>query len=476
MRFDGTLGEDNMNANGAALLEAERLAAALDLAEVAVRRFDGTILHWSHGMRDLYGFAPEEAVGRVSHDLLRTEFPTPLPQINKALLRDGQWRGELVHHARDGKRMIVTSRWRLHREAPREKPLVVVANADVTALHAAKEVLAANEERVLHSTAELQAIYGNAPLGLALVNRDLRFVSVNRLLAEMNGVPVEAHAGRTLREVLPPLLAERLEPLYRRVLATGEPVAEMLVGETVAAPGQTRHWRVGYHPVRDETGVVWAVCALVQDVTERVGAEQARDTIARELRHGVQNLLAMVQGLAARTARDAGGHPERFIAEFGSRLAALGRASNLLNIAAWQPVRCAALARAALEPWLPKGIDLTGCEPEEPHAFVIGRGQAQALALALHELATNAVSHGAWSLPGGHVAVRCAQGADGVAHIDWTETEGPKCPPRPAKGGFGTWLLQQALPRQLGTGAKVSLDFQPTGLRVSIRFLPSVSH
>jgi two-component sensor histidine kinase len=65
---------------------------------------------------------------------------------------------------------------------------------------------------------------------------------------------------------------------------------------------------------------------------------------------------------------------------------------------------------------------------------------------------------------------------DGAARIEWTETGGPECPPRPAEGGFGAWLLQQALPRQLGTGAKVSLDFQPTGLRVSIRFVPSVNH
>src|SRR5690349_3993820 len=115
-----------MDAIGATLLEAERLAAALDLAEVAVRRFDGTILHWSRGMRDLYGFTPEEALGRVSHDLLRTEFPAPLPQINKALLRDGLWRGELIHRARDGKRMVVTSRWRLLRDVSRARPLVVV--------------------------------------------------------------------------------------------------------------------------------------------------------------------------------------------------------------------------------------------------------------------------------------------------------------------------------------------------------------
>jgi PAS domain S-box-containing protein len=356
------------------------------------------------------------------------------------------------------------------------KPLVVVANTDVTTLHAAKELLAANEERVLRSTAELQAIYSNAPLGLALVDRDLRFISVNGLLAEMNGVPTEAHAGRTMREVLPASLAERIEPLYRRVLATGEPGAEMLVRETMAAPGRTRHWRVGCHPVRNETGTVWAVCALVQDVTERIEAEQARDNVARELRHGVQNLLAMVQGLAARTSRDAGGHPERFIAEFGSRLAALGRASKLLNVEAWQPVHCAALVRAALDPWLPKGIDLTGGGPEEPHTFVVGRGQAQALALALHELATNAVSHGAWSLPGGHVAVHCAQDADGVAQIDWVETGGPECPPGLAKDGFGAWLLLQALPRQLGSGAKVSCDFQPAGLWVNIRFVPSISH
>jgi PAS domain S-box-containing protein len=141
--------------------------------------------------------------------------------------------------------------------------------------------LAAREAKVaLHeSEARLRATYDSAPVGLALLDCDLRFVIVNRHLVEVTGASAEARLGRTVREVLPHL-ADTVEPILHRVLETGEPVLNLsLTSETAAAPGETRHWLASYQPVRDAAGGIIGICAAVQDVTAQRRAEAvlARD-------------------------------------------------------------------------------------------------------------------------------------------------------------------------------------------------------
>jgi len=88
--------------------------AALDANEsIMTRAIDGKINFWNRGAEELYGWSREEAVGRVSHDLLRTRFPEPLDKIDAELIQSGHWRGQLVHTARDGRRIVVDSRWLL---------------------------------------------------------------------------------------------------------------------------------------------------------------------------------------------------------------------------------------------------------------------------------------------------------------------------------------------------------------------------
>src|SRR5258705_13008924 len=82
-----------------------------------------------------------------------------------------------------------------------------------------------------------------APAGLAILDRELRYVQLNETLALMNGRPVADHLGKPLREVLP-TIAATLEPLLQRILDTGEPALNIeLSGETPAQPGVTRYWR-----------------------------------------------------------------------------------------------------------------------------------------------------------------------------------------------------------------------------------------
>ena len=123
--------------------------------------------------------------------------------------------------------------------------------------------------------ADLDALFTHAPVGLVLFDRDLRYRRINRALAlDINGLPVDAHLGKRVAEVLPGLPAE-MEETFRTVLETGQPAPEReIVGETPARPGEQRVWKANYFPVRDRKGTVIGVGNTVVDVTEEKRANE----------------------------------------------------------------------------------------------------------------------------------------------------------------------------------------------------------
>jgi len=115
----------------------------------------------------------------------------------------------------------------------------------------------------------LDTLFASAPVGLGYFDTDLRCVRVNQALAAINGVPVEDHPGRPLEELLGPL-ADRVMPLYRHALVSGQPILEQEVeGHALTATGEQRHWLVSCTPVRSGDGTVLGVSSVVIDVTER---------------------------------------------------------------------------------------------------------------------------------------------------------------------------------------------------------------
>lgn len=123
---------------------------------------------------------------------------------------------------------------------------------------------------------ELDRLYRTSPAGLAFIDTDLRFIRINEALANINGFPVEAYIGRTLREMMSPALADRLEPVLRRVVSEGEAAMNVeLEGEPRAEPGQLRHWLANYYPLKRRDGAVIGVNVVVQDITERKRTEEA---------------------------------------------------------------------------------------------------------------------------------------------------------------------------------------------------------
>jgi PAS domain S-box-containing protein len=121
-----------------AALDAEsarsrELAQALDVAQAIMRDLDGRITYWSSGSARLYGYSATEAHGRISHELLKTEFPLPHDEIRAILQASGRWEGELVHVGKDGRRVHVASQWILRRRRGGEPASVIEVNTDVTA-------------------------------------------------------------------------------------------------------------------------------------------------------------------------------------------------------------------------------------------------------------------------------------------------------------------------------------------------------
>jgi len=201
--------------------------------------------------------------------------------------------------------------------------------------------------------------------------------------------------------------------------------------------------------------------------------------VVAELNHRAKNALATVQALAQQTMRGpAGGDPARFVEAFTARLQTLARAHDLLAALSWEGAALDSVVRAGLAPWMeadgPGGERRMTlrccCGPAAPPATP---GQVQALVMALHELATNATKYGALSVPAGRVAVSCRAASEGrEAVLEWRESGGPTLAGPPAARGFGTRMLERALARDLGPGARVTLDFAPAGLHATIAFQP----
>jgi PAS domain S-box-containing protein len=138
--------------------------------------------------------------------------------------------------------------------------------------------------RAQESLAVLDAVFATAPVGLALLDREGRYVRVNEALAAMNGIPAEDHVGRPPKDLVPGV-GDLVEPLHRQVLETGRPVLDIGVSDDAPGPsGKPRSWLISYYPVRGEDESIRGVGVVVADITDRenafAAAQAARERLA----------------------------------------------------------------------------------------------------------------------------------------------------------------------------------------------------
>ncbi|MGA1988012.1 MAG: PAS domain-containing protein [Candidatus Sulfotelmatobacter sp.] len=129
----------------------------------------------------------------------------------------------------------------------------------------------------------LAAYFSSSSVGLCILDTELRYLALNQALAEFHGVPVSDHLGKTLREILGDIAADRIEPQFQRVLATREPVNYVL-SATLSAKKEVGHWIAHYLPIQDASGVVTRIGVVVVEITAQKKLEESLKDVGGKLR------------------------------------------------------------------------------------------------------------------------------------------------------------------------------------------------
>ena len=215
-------------------------------------------------------------------------------------------------------------------------------------------------------------------------------------------------------------------------------------------------WTYSFGPI-DFEGKVGGVLVVCKDVTSEHMAREALNLINEELKHRVKNTLTVLGAVATQTFQNASSKAE--LEKYKGRLAAFGRAHDLLTAANWAAAPLQDVITTALIPYRTGEGRFKISGPP----LVVKSRQALALSLAIHELATNALKYGALTVAGGHVSITWTsenpQGEPNFVLV-WQETGGPP-PPEPSGVGFGSRLISRVLEDDFG-GA-VEMSYGPTG-------------
>jgi PAS domain S-box-containing protein len=249
-------------------------AELLDLTNdsIIVRDLDGTIRFWNRGAQTTYGFSKEDVLGRKSHDLLATEFPKALKDIEQDVLTAGRWQGELIHLSQDHTRIVVDSRWSLIRNSEAKPIAILEINTDITAYKQSEEALRVAKEDRLEE--KLRLIVDAAPNGMILVDQKGEITLVNSQVERVFGYSREELLGQSI-EMLVPDAVRAKHPTHRKSFDADPKVRSMGAGRDLY--GQHKDGRhipveIGLNPFTTE-GERFVLASII-DITERKRSEE----------------------------------------------------------------------------------------------------------------------------------------------------------------------------------------------------------
>jgi PAS domain S-box-containing protein len=237
-------------------------------AELA--RTNGAPAH-AHIGRTIREMVPDFA--EVGESVVREVFETGQP------LRDVEMIGET--DAVPGHKRVWLCNCSPLRSSDGQVIAVIIASREITAQRETEMALRASEERASLALKALGSVYEEAPVSLALLDRNLRYVRVSKAFAEQNGVPVQDHIGRSLHEINSSA-ADKIEQLARRVLASDERLRKFEIVEEGPSPGKPRVWLTNWFPLHSPSGEIIGVQYSSEEITERHAMERAlRESEAR---------------------------------------------------------------------------------------------------------------------------------------------------------------------------------------------------
>ncbi|MFF9405280.1 SpoIIE family protein phosphatase [Streptomyces anandii] len=254
-----------------------RPSGLLDVLGVAsvVLDAEGRIVLWSPQAEELFGYSAQEALGQyAARIMVHEEYLDLVVKLFADVLQTGQgWAGAFPIRCKDGSTRLVEFR----------NMRLLDDRGDVYALGLAADQ--STVRRLEREVALSARIVSQSPIGLAVLDTRLRYVSVNPALERIDGVPADEHVGRMIPEVLPQIDADTLEGAARQVLETGQPLVDVFaVGRTPADPDEDHAWTVSLYRLEDAAGTVLGVAVSIVDITEQyragIEAEAARRRLA----------------------------------------------------------------------------------------------------------------------------------------------------------------------------------------------------
>lgn len=253
----------------------------LELTPVLMRGPDDRIMFWNRASEILYGFSREEALGRLSHELLQTKFPEPLEQILAQLRTGRQWHGELKHRRSNGQEVTVASEWIAYMNEHGALEAIIELNSEIT-----------ERKRAEEARDRLAAIIEQSDDAIISKNMEGRIKSWNAGAEKLLGYRAEEMVGESILRIIPAELRSEEAGIMER-LRRGERVDHF---ETVrrAKDGRRIDVSLSISPIRNEAGEIIGASKIARDITERKRTEQALRLAQSELKARANDLETVV--------------------------------------------------------------------------------------------------------------------------------------------------------------------------------------
>ena len=241
------------------------------LEPVIVREFEGKIIDWNHGAERLYGYVASEAIGKTTHELLRTKSTADITQIEEVLTETGNWVGELTHTSKTGDTLIVESRHQLIEVDGRL--LVLEANRDITERKRVSEELQRSEAR-------LQAMFDSTTVGIAVLDLGTRFLQINDAYCKITGYSRAELLGLNLAALIH---SDDIEDMRTRMEdLKNEKVPHFRSETKLTRKGGSIVWlQSSVSVTRDDIGAPLHLIVISQDVTDRKHAQEQLELVSR---------------------------------------------------------------------------------------------------------------------------------------------------------------------------------------------------
>ncbi|MEJ6010877.1 PAS domain S-box protein [Novosphingobium aquae] len=420
-------------------------AAIIESSDAAIiaKSLDGTVLTWNAGAERIFGWTAEEMVGHTIRRLLPDDRQHEEDEILARISR--------------GERISTFETERVRKDGTRVQIAVLISpvvgqdGSIVAASKMARDITAEKQLRETLQTTEqrFRLMADNISQLAWIAEADGAIHWYNQRWYDYTGTTLEEMDGWGWQKIHHPDHVEPVTERFRQCIASGEEWEDTF--PLRGADGEYRWFLSRAVPLRDDSGQIMCWFGTNTDITERRAAERQIELLLREVNHRSKNMLAIIQSMARRTL----GTDSPFVPKLEARIAAMSANQDLLVDRDWRPVPIVAL--------LDSQLGMLGDARAQVHydgpALNLLPAAGEAIAMAVHEMATNAEKYGALSVPTGRIDIEWTL-SDGQFTMRWTESGGPPVK-QPEREGFGSKILV-AVPKGKLRG-EVDVDYLPEG-------------